>query len=645
MSRHFCRRIEPVLFKKKKNTPESGAVQTIRPVVVRTENVAKELMNVAASNKVASAVLDFNILDVQTMKRTAENAEWEELASDEVAKLADNAAILDGNLQIRQLYEVEIFTKADPDPLDSLEIKIGANSTLCKVYMTIKPGSNVTYFQGFEEGLKRAINKKKLRARLLIHLFDKPMAEAVKNLAARVRVNEEMTFEKQEMLLIAEGIEPVPTVHDALIMHYEKKKETGKQEGDRVDYSKRGYLVSAVENELLIEYVKPKKGKAGRNCRGELLVPEEPVVANEPTFGISEKIERVEKEETIEYRAKQSGYVTFEGGNYDINSEMDVSEISFKTTGSIDTGLDADIALNVKEADVFKDAIGMGMEVEVNEINIEGNIGPGSKVRANKATIEGQTHQTSEVYAEELRINIHKGKAFGKHVHVTRLENGVIEGEKVTVLQATGGRIRAREIEIEILGSHVQMTATDRIEVQQLKGSENSFVIDPIVMHSSREELSENEAKIKEAKRAIEEVQREIGQYEALQDSNAAAFADLKKRLLQYKKSGVQMPTAFVKKYKQFQQMQTHLESLRKELSQKEERMEMLSAKHHAFQSDILESKVICHDQWKGHNEIIFRLIEPEIEVSFVPPEFSTSKVFRLQEDEDAHYFIAAVES
>jgi chromosome segregation ATPase len=164
-------------------------------------------------------------------------------------------------------------------------------------------------------------------------------------------------------------------------------------------------------------------------------------------------------------------------------------------------------------------------------------------------------------------------------------------------------------------------------------------------MHSSREELEENEAKIKEAKRAIEEVQREIGRYEALQESNAAAFADLKKRLLQYKKSGVQMPTAFVKKYKQFQEMQSHLESLRKELSQKEERMEMLSAKHHAFQSDILESRVICHDQWKGHNEIIFRLIEPEIEVSFVPPEYSTNQVFRLKEDEDAHFFIAAVES
>jgi len=634
-----------VLFKKKKDPHESGAVQMIRPVVVRTENVAKELMNVAASNKISSAMLDFNILEVQTMKRMADTAEWEELSFDEIAQLEKDPEILDPNMQLRQLYEVEIFSKSEPGPLDAMEIKIGANATMCKVYLTIKAGSKATYFQGFEEAFKKHINKKKLRAKLLIMAFDAPMAEAIKSLAARLRVNESITFEEQEMVLIAEGIEPVPTVNDALIMHYEKKRDEGKLAGDRVDYSKRGYLVSAVENELLIEYIKPKKGSAGRNCRGELLLPEEPVIKNEPTFGISDRIQRTETEKSIEFRAKQSGYVTCEGGNYDISTEMDITEISFKTTGSIDTGLDADIALNVKETDVFKDAIGMGMEVEVNEINIDGNIGPGSKVRANKATIEGQTHQTAEVYADELRINIHKGKAFGREVHITRLEQGVVEGEKVTVLQATGGKIRAREITIEILGSHVTMTATDRIEVRQLKGSENSFIIDPVVLHTSRDELSDNEAKIKEAKRAIDEVEREIAKYESLQQSNAGAFADLKKRLLQYKKSGLQMPSAFVKKYKQFQQMQTHLETLRSELTQKEERLELLSAKHHAFQSDIFESKVICHDQWRGHNEILFRMIEPEMEVSFVPPEYSTSSVFMLRKDEDGErYYIAAVE-
>ena len=120
----------------------------------------------------------------------------------------------------------------------------------------------------------------------------------------------------------------------------------------------------------------------------------------------------------------------------------------------------------------------------------------------------------------------------------------------------------------------------------------------------------------------------------------------MKKRLLQYKKSGVQMPTAFVKKYKQFQQIQAHLESLKDELVQKNERFELLAAKHQAFQSDIFKAKVICHDQWKGHNEVVFKMIEPELEVSFVPPEYSTFEVLMLKEDEESQeYYIAPVES
>jgi len=617
----------------------------IRPVVVRTENVAKELQNIAHGNKVSPAELDFNILEVQTMKRVGEEGDWEELSSDELSMLQeDRAALLNADMALRQVYEAEIFSKTEHDALEGMHVGIGANSTMCKVYMTVKAGSQATYTEGFEEAFTRMINKKKLRAKLPLWLFDAPMSEALKKLVARIRVNEHYTFEENETLLIGEAIEPVPTVNDALVMHYERKKG-GAEEKGKVDHSKRGYLVSVVENEVIIEYVKPKKGEPGRNCRGEFLTPPEPVVANEPTFTFSDKIERVETERSVEFRAKRSGYVTTDGKSYDINTEMDVTEISFKTTGSIESQLDADVSINVKETDALKDAIGMGMEVEVNEINVQGNMGPNSKIRAHRAVIEGQTHQSAEVYADELRINIHKGKAVGREIVITRLEHGVVEGEIVTVKQAIGGKIRARQITVELLGSHVSMTATELIEVNQLRGSENRFVIDPVVMHEREEELSSNEEMIKEAKRHIAEVSSEVEKYERMVRDNAASYADLKKRLIQYKKSGVEMPTTFVKKYKQYQQMQSHLESLKLELEQKQERFELLARKHNAFQSDIFAAKVICHDQWKGHNEIVFKMIEPPIEVSFVPPEYSTNGTYVLREDEDdGHYYIHSLE-
>ncbi|HFU73976.1 MAG TPA: hypothetical protein ENK65_00320, partial [Helicobacteraceae bacterium] len=147
-----------------------------------------------------------------------------------------------------------------------------------------------------------------------------------------------------------------------------------------------------------------------------------------------------------------------------------MSEISFKTTGSIETQLDADVSINVKESDSLKDAIGMGMEVEVNEINVEGNVGPNAVIKAKKASVEGQTHQSSEVHDDELSINIHKGTAYAKSITSTRLEHGTVEADTVHVTQAIGGVIRAKEITIELLGSHVTMSATKTITVQQLKG-------------------------------------------------------------------------------------------------------------------------------------------------------------------------------
>ena len=99
------------------------------------------------------------------------------------------------------------------------------------------------------------------------------------------------------------------------------------------------------------------------------------------------------------------------------------------------------------------------------------------------------------------------------------------------------------------------------------------------------------------------------------------------------------MPTSFVKKYKQFQQMQTHLAKLNEELTQKNEYFKMLAAKHHAFQSNIFDARVICRDKWRGHNTILFKLIEPEMEVMIVPTENTHEEIFALYQDEETEEF------
>ncbi len=611
----------------------------MKPLVVRTSNVAKELLQAASNHKIPVQSLDFRLLDTQTFAKKSEDAqgEWLELSSDEIRDLNEEL-LLSPRFELKQVYEIEIFTPVESTPFDGIDMAIGGNPTLCNIYLTIKAGSTADYYETFEPDLLRTIHKKMLRANLIIGVFDSMMAHNLSEFFAKVKVREHYTFEKPERYLISQGYEPVPTVDDKLILHYETKRQNEDEQG-RIDYAKRGYVISAVENELLVEYIKPKLGESGRNCRGEFLSPKEPLVRNEPTFTTGENILVVDTPQSIEYRAKIGGYVTYEGGVYDIKTEVDITEISFKTTGSIDTQLDADVSINVKEKDFLKDAVGTGMDVTVNVINVDGNVGANAKITAHKATVEGQVHQSALIKADELRINVHKGTAYGKKVHITRLEHGVVEADEVTIVQATGGKIRAREITIETLGSNVKMTASHKIEVKKLMGGENRFVIDPLIEEDT-DILAERSEKMEQMRLSIRDVQRELSEYEQTWYDNAPSMEDLKRKLIHYKTNNITAPAAFVQKYQQFQHLKEKIEAIRNELKAKEDHFNYLAQKHTALQSEIFNARIINHDMWKNHNEIVFKMIEPPVDIEYIPRQNGDEKILGLVQDPDGEFII-----
>ncbi len=624
------------------NTTLQSSEGTFVPnIIVRTGNVAKELMSTASNHKVSVKTLDFRLMDVQTFIRTlSEGDDWTEVNASEIADI-EESMYLSPKFEIKQIYEIEIFTISNSGELDSLDLSIAGNSTLTVIYLTIKEGSFARYNERFEVEFFELIKKRKLRANIMIGIFDSMMYSNLSDIMAKIRVYGEYKFEGQERYIVANGYEPIPTVDDKLILHYSKKYQAVNEAG-RVNYAKRGYIVSAIENDLLIEYIKPLKGTIGRNVRGEIILPKEPTVRNEPAFTFTDNILRNDLEKTVEFRARIGGYVTLESGVYDIKSEMDVAEISFRSTGSIDTDLGADVLINVKEKDALKDAIGMGMAVTVHTINVEGSVGQDASVTAHKATIEGQVHSSAIISADELSINVLKGKAFGRDIHVSRLEQGEIEGEKVFVGQAVGGKIRAREVTVELLGSHVKITASKIIEIAKLTGGENTLVIDPL-LNESREMLGDDEQKMKEAKKEVEDIQKEVSFYEDSIKENLTAYEGIKKKLLHYKQNGIKPPTAFVEKYQQFQDFKKKLEELREQLQIKSEITQQLGMKRTSLQSDIFEARIINHDRWQNYNEIIFKLIDPPIDITYFPKDGSDENMLGLHEDENGEFTIRAI--
>jgi len=617
----------------------------VRTTVVRTKNVVVELQKIAKSYEVSMETLDFNILEIQTYTRSndgTKETEWELLPADELYQLDEELALLNPLFQIKQMYEVEIFSKSPDDPYKDFKLAIGANATKCKIYLSILAKSQVQYNKHFEQEFEIMLQKKKLRAGILLNVFDEMMPDVISRITAHVRVEQNVTYKKNETILIAQGYEPTLTVDDALILHYDKKQKDI-DEKTKIDYATRGFIQDVQKGELLIEYIKPQKGKAGRDCRGKYIGPTEPKVKNEPKFGVDDTIKVVETEISIQYIANENGYIALEKNIYLIKTDVDIGEISFKTTGSIITGIDSDVSINVAEKDVLKEAIGTGMVVEVSEIDIDGNVGPNAKVRALKASVGGQTHKTATITADKLDINVHKGKAYGKNIHITRLEHGEVDGDIVNITQALGGKIRAKEITLEVCASHVEVIASRRIEIHKLLGSENIFIIDPTLESAKQEGVSETNKEIAQLKKDIAYLSKELQKLTQLIKDGTASFIDVKKRLANYKKKGIKMPASFVAQYKQFQDMQANYKELQAENKLKEEKLILLTTKRASFQESILDARIINRDRWIGFNEIRFNLIDPKMELVYKPQEGSSEKIFGVVEIEEGEYAIQAL--
>jgi len=626
------------------NKKVKPALKKVRHTVVRTQNVAKELLELAKSYGFKADFLDFNILEIQSYTRIndgTKEVEWEEISHDDLYNLDVDTQLLNPEFQIKQVYEIEIFSKKDEDPYKNFKIAVGANATKCKVYLSIAAGSEIEYSSRLEHALSLLIQKRKMRAGILVNIFDEIQEEVISKITAHARVEEKAVYTQTETILIAQSYEPTATIDDALIIYFDKKEDV--DENEKVDYASRGFIKSVKEGELLIEYVKAKKGKPGRNCRGEFMTPTEPIISHEPEFKIDETIEAVDTDESIKYIAKENGYIAFEDGTYTIKTDVDVGEISFKTTGSISTGLDSEVSINVKEADAIKDAIGPGMVVEVSEIDIEGNVGSNAKVFARKANIGGQTHATATIRADKLDINVHKGHAFGKNIHITRLEHGEVDGDIVDIKQAVGGHIRAKDIEIDVCASHVKATASRKIEIKKLHGSENIFTIDPLLKKEAQAGLDNNQENIKKLKNELVGLKKEIKKYTSLIKEGTVSFLEIKKRLLHYKKSGVKMPESFVTKYKQFQKMQEHLKEIKTELEVKADQLNLLTTRTVSFQDNIFDARIINRGEWVGHNELKFKLVDPPMEVVYKPKDGSGDHVFGLVEVDDGEYEIQPV--
>ena len=610
-------------------TPKNVEEHEFKALIVDTTNVVKELKNIAASNQLKPTDLSFKLLKVTTFF-SDEKSENNEMGEEEMKLFYDDAFLLKPSMKFIQYYRIEIYkTDSIENPILIPNITLSANKNLTKVVATLFKSSDIVFSTKLEEAIIEDINCKKIKAGILIGIRDQNMYKEIKKIIANLRING--FIDQTYMFVVAEGVDENPSINDNLIFHY-KEKVNAKNNTGKVDYAKRGYVLSVEKDECIIEYIKPQEGTPGRNCRGTFIPIKEPKKSNETLINTTPNIIKKESEISIKYVAERAGFVNFEKGIYDVQEHMEINEISFRSTGSIDASVMSNIKINIKEKDILKDAIGDGMSVETSELIVQGNVGSGVKIKAKLVDIGGQTHQSAYIESDKITIAVHRGEANGQDITIDRLEGGKVFGDTVSVKQMIGGEIVAKIVKIESLLSNAKITASEIIEITDLKGNNNKLIIDPSVTKEFNEQIKSVAEKIHTNEEELKAFPRQLSMKKDVIDKNKPMAEMVKAKISELKESGVEPPLSLYAKIKDFQEKVVEYNTMLQMFKDKKEYLQELQNELNSVQTKVFSAKIINHSVWKEYNEIRFRLITPAKEITYNPKERELAREIMLKD-------------
>ena len=621
---------------------KSQSEQTyLDPIVMDTANPYNEIHDISRNFNVDIKFIDFSILSITTEYKPLGDSEIKTVDESMLEIFDDDKFYVHQIESIKQNYKVEFFDlrRRKPDLLP--DITINANKSLTKIVATVSKSNDVVYFKDFEKRISEFIYKKLIRVGVLVGIRNKLMKRELSKLSSFLRINE--IIDKDYTFVVTSGVDRKEAVNDAILYHY-KNKIPKTDDSGKVNYANRGYLLGVSQDELIIEYQKPALGESGRDVRGTLLPAIEPKTTISKMVEHTDNIEAKEDDSGIKYFAKKSGYVCEQKNVFDIKDELDVNEISFKSTGSINTGLDNNVTLNVKEKDITRDAVGAGMSVEANEINVEGNVAQNAVIKANKVVIGGQTHSKSHIEAKEAKIAVHIGSFDGDLVEIDRLENGRVKAKTAIIKSVLGGEIIAERVEIGILASNSSIIIAETLEIKQLKGVNNKILVDFSMVKNSGEKINENLEKIKAIKEQIIKVPRQLEAKKCIIEENREPMNIIKEKMEEFRASKNSPPVTFIKKLKEYQQLVHEYNNLLRDYNDKRAEMNELKDEIQDIQDGIFNSKVINHSNWREFNEIKFKLIDPPREVTYNTRENEIARVLTIKkietEDGDIDYVI-----
>ena len=467
----------------------------IQNEILKTKHIKPAIEKFIAKHLIPPSEADFTLNKVDTLLKSLTIDSFTLFSKDVLKEYLDKEKILNEHISFTQIYTVTL-KHTEKKELELLyDIEYGKFATHPKLILSPESKIPAAKYKPVEllNLLYKEINKIKAYHGMLVQIFDEPLKKALKTLVKYIYAKK---FIKKVKIPLFDGIEPV-LARDAKLIYWFKQKE------------KKGMVVEVEADEVLVEYKKPIFGKNGLNAYGEYIHSDTAKTISDLEAKIDTNTVYIEEDEyTKKYKAKQKGYVYFDGKTLAVDNTLRLNEVS-RNKNILDSDEEKNnIELLIKQHDVTKDSIGEGVELSSENIHVDGFVGAKSKLEAKYLEIEGATHQESKQFAKYAKINRHKGTLRAHEATIKLLEGGVVHATKVTIENSLSGFVYAQDVTIKQVKSNLKIYATNSITIDLVSGEDNLFEINyekvPVILSKIehiQEEIEELRYKKKQAER------------------------------------------------------------------------------------------------------------------------------------------------
>lgn len=568
------------------------------PSVTKTSTNVKDDLRLAAKfYKADPHDIDFDLLSYETYCKRGNDADWSPLREDNLLAQITQEELYSSEFLLRQEYQIKIHPFVPHQYLD-LRFSVAMSKAKGTVTALIDPASTIPLKKGVQEWIKEAINRKKLRLGLLIGMTDPELDEEIKRFLAILQKQGPLTAPYP--LKIAVFFPEIPVVNDAIILHYKEQ-------------NKNKSMIEGVEpGTLLLEYVFAKYGRNGRGYDGAPIVVPEPIIKYAGLIKIDEAtIEAKQDDKSICYYSKISGYVKQEKGFFSVAHELNLESVSMKETGSIEVGIDKEVSLEVNQKLFSEDAVGMGVRIDVQKVDISGTVGENTKIKAEELSIGAQTHRKASMeVTENAKIQLHRGDLRAKEASIDVLEGGRVEADVVRVNKMLGGEIVAREVYVDLLYSHGRITAQELIEINHIEGEGSTLTIDPFSIAAYHDKIAQTQTDIADKETLIREHAAQLKNQEQVYKARSGRIKQFQQRVLKAKHDGQEPMKADMVRLKQYQIEGFNLKESASKLREEEEYLNALNNKLAKLYEADLHGAVINNGSYNGQNRVVF--IDPK---------------------------------